>query len=1170
MSKLKIVKLTLINWSFHERLSLDIEGTTAVVGDNGTGKSALMDMIQVAYAGGKPAGVRLNPGAQKSQKGGRTIGEYALGAVEARLLRPSAISYICLGFAGDDRLFTIGIAIMATSGAASTSYEIEDRFIAPGVLLNDADFLDGVGAPRPWGAQKPVLEKMCGNHVGPGRKRGLACYPRSSEQYLLDHLSLASGGRFSHDPTELLRAMSNALAFKDQIDSAGTFVRTFLLSADPIDVERIRRSSSNYDQINKDIERLETELALVIRMRETAIAFLDAIENRDLAEAGKSRANTLHALRELNAQRLTLKNKTALLAADVREAEAYAREIKQAQDDVDRLQKLYNLENANSRLGLARSDHNTLLAERTNAENSLKPYEVIRQAAHAIHPIVHAAGIDGAAELKQIIDLPPDPSVDPTIAGLAVLDLTAKLEAIGAGLQTKERELADRASDARREAQEKHRAAEAARVTGRAISESSQNLINELKAKGMNPRLLCSVIDVSDSDWRDAAEARLGRDREAVIVDPQHCREAILYYRDHRRRYQQHSSVVNTAKEAYLNAKADNNSLAKVITTKDPLARAFIDRRLGRIRLAETQSELELPGAAIMKDCTYDDGLVVRTLTVDVLKIGAAGANVAAGLSAAALKAAEIADQAERESKAIRATSANFLTISNILTPGYDVTAFGEQLLELIGRIEESEKSIKTLEQEDNKALAEEVEDAKKALDKRRGDAQELDRRINDTRRDIGDATRIINSPDAGAVGSIAAATAAWSLYRQHRPTVAWYKFRPYFMELAKSSGGNLRQAAERAERRSKENDKIQTDKFLEFQGLLNDHKTSHDGARDFTRNDPIAGKMLPWIEARIAAIENTDLISRRADLVAAADQVRRFLQEDFIHRVSDRAKQVKNTIREINRILKEHELHRETYEFDAVLDPYYEPIVVFAEKANEDDTYIDRVMNGRGHGSEREVFERIKSLVLGQGASGELDAAAKEEEIEKLADYRNWYKFGLDMINVKSGNRTRFDHRMVKGSGGEIQAPFYIIMAVAISAIHHGRARSQVRYDGPVLLDEAFSKLSPANARSCMDFFKQVGLQVLIAAPGGKRAVIDASCDTILDLIRIDDTVYIEHELVGARLREETIAADPESYSIDDLKRFVSQSPRKPANTDSASEGDGQDRSEPADLAAE
>jgi uncharacterized protein YPO0396 len=89
-------------------------------------------------------------------------------------------------------------------------------------------------------------------------------------------------------------------------------------------------------------------------------------------------------------------------------------------------------------------------------------------------------------------------------------------------------------------------------------------------------------------------------------------------------------------------------------------------------------------------------------------------------------------------------------------------------------------------------------------------------------------------------------------------------------------------------------------------------------------------------------------------------------------------------------------------------------------------------------------------------------------------------------VINVKTGDRTRFDHRMVKGSGGEIQAPFYVIMAVAISAIHRGRARGQSRYDGPVLLDEAFSKLSSANARTCMDFFKQVGLQAPIAAPVG------------------------------------------------------------------------------------
>ena len=102
------------------------------------------------------------------------------------------------------------------------------------------------------------------------------------------------------------------------------------------------------------------------------------------------------------------------------------------------------------------------------------------------------------------------------------------------------------------------------------------------------------------------------------------------------------------------------------------------------------------------------------------------------------------------------------------------------------------------------------------------------------------------------------------------------------------------------------------------------------------------------------------------------------------------------------------------------------------------------------------------------------------------------------------------------------------------------------IRPDDADELKRAFSKLSPKNAKSCIDFFKNVGLQVIMAAPRTSRAVLDACCNTIVDLIRDDDVVYADSMVVGDRLRDETLAADPDRYSMDELREFVEQ--RKPS----------------------
>ncbi|HVI90713.1 MAG TPA: SbcC/MukB-like Walker B domain-containing protein [Dongiaceae bacterium] len=1132
-----ISRLTAINWSFHERLDEDIRGTTAIVGDNGAGKSALLDMIQVAYAGGRPPGVKLNPGAQKNTKGGRTIGEYSLGAVESRFLRDSAITYICLGFEGDGRRYTIGLAISAARGATTADYDIDDRFIAPGVLLSSNDFLDTSGAPRPWAAQKPILETMCKDKLGPGKKKGLATYPRDAGQYLEDHLGLASDGTFNRSTSDLLRCMSNALAFKDQIDSADTFVRTFILNADPINIDRIRRSASDYDQINSDIEHLEAELSLVKKMQTVANDYIRALENRDLAAVSRARAAALLAMTTLRDQKLNLKRKTDLLSADTREFNDYKLIIAEAEDEVERLQTLRSQSSSAARVVNEKKNRQFLIEKRQSAELALKSYSVIRDAAAGFVSVVEAAHLTGAAELKKVSGLPIDPTSDSDSAGLALMELSDIMEVLGNELERLERQLLDVELQARRDADEKKRAAEVAARTGRAISVAADDLMQELRAKGMTPRLVCSVIEVSDPSWRDAAEARLGRDREAVIVDPQHCREAILYYRENRFRFQRECSVVNTAKERLLDAKADKNTLATVISTTDKYARAFIDSRLGRIRLAKDQAELEQPGAAIMRDCTFDDGLVVRTLELHGYKIGAAGANAVQSMAAAAEQAEKAAGDAKRESDLVRAASRSHANIARIFEAGFDVSKHAEALIDLRAKIKESETLIGRLENEGDKELMQELEKAKDVYNGFLAEQNALANNITNTKRDIADITRIINQPDTTQEGSIEMARHAWDEYRKLRKIMGWYKFRPYFLDLIKNSS-NYRHAVDRANRRHADNEKLQGERFSEFQELLNQHKQSSDGAREFNREHSVSGIILPWIENRINAIEKTDLIARRQDLSVAWSQVRQFLQEDFIHRVSDRAKHVKNSIREISRNLSGYEFHRETYSFRVDFDPRYRDIVEFAERANNDEMFLDQIMNGNGQDGDRDVLDQIRNVLLGQG-----DAAPDPNEIEKLADYRNWYRYSLEMTNVKTGNMTRLEHRIGKGSGGEIQAPFYIVMAVAIASIHHSRSASTRRHAGPVLLDEAFSKLSPANARACIDFFKNVGLQVILAAPGGKRAVIDACCNCVLDLIRSGDEVWIDPEMIGERLHRETLAADPDNYSMEELRLFIEQS---------------------------
>src|SRR5690606_6766202 len=62
-------------------------------------------------------------------------------------------------------------------------------------------------------------------------------------------------------------------------------------------------------------------------------------------------------------------------------------------------------------------------------------------------------------------------------------------------------------------------------------------MMDLLRECGMRPRAVCEVLDLSDEKWRLAAEALLGRDREAIIVDPEHAEEAVTLVRRERSTY---------------------------------------------------------------------------------------------------------------------------------------------------------------------------------------------------------------------------------------------------------------------------------------------------------------------------------------------------------------------------------------------------------------------------------------------------------------------------------------------------------------------------------------------------------------------------------------------------------------------------------------------------------
>ena len=159
------------------------------------------------------------------------------------------------------------------------------------------------------------------------------------------------------------------------------------------------------------------------------------------------------------------------------------------------------------------------------------------------------------------------------------------------------------------------------------LDSRTEALMAKLASLGMEPRAVCEAVSLTDESWRNATEALLGRDREAVIVAPEHASRAVEILRAGRDAFRG-CRVVNTRKLQGSAREATPGSLASVFTSEDGLAMAFVVQRAGSVRLAETQEELMAGPRAIMRDGAYNSGLVIEVLHPQGLKIGRAAASL--------------------------------------------------------------------------------------------------------------------------------------------------------------------------------------------------------------------------------------------------------------------------------------------------------------------------------------------------------------------------------------------------------------------------------------------------------------------------------------------------------------------------------------------------------------
>ena len=145
------------------------------------------------------------------------------------------------------------------------------------------------------------------------------------------------------------------------------------------------------------------------------------------------------------------------------------------------------------------------------------------------------------------------------------------------------------------------------------------------------------------------------------------------------------------------------------------------------------------------------------------------------------------------------------------------------------------------------------------------------------------------------------------------------------------------------------------------------------------------------------------------------------------------------------------------------------------------------------------EVFQKLTSTTAIDGI---------EKIVSEYTDYRKYMAYDIKITN-EEGDVYYFSKVSKEKSGGEIQTPFYVIVAASFEQLLKNKLRDN-SVGSVVMFDEAFNNMDESRIEAMMNFYKDLKIELLIAVPPERIATIAPNVETNLILKKEKNTTGV------------------------------------------------------------
>lgn len=1079
-----------------EPIEIPLKGHMAIIGENTSGKSTILDAIQTVLLGGNGNFLKLNARSSES-KSERTVKSYSLGYFRPEDVnspprsyrnRDEAFTYIGLVFRDENKNRFVNAFLGIEAHASRDSHEVK----LYGLSVNDnpikkEDFITTID-------EENYKVKSCDDVRRYLQYSGHEVfYGSNSTDYMRELYNILGPDNptFWIEPNTLKNVFSKSVSMSE-VKDISLFVENFILETSNLDLNKLVNDRTQYEELVQRIKQLEQQVNDLGRIKSKAIRYTEEQHKLNLLEWFKQKFILDKNNENLEAINLKIQSTVITYIEAKRELIQLKKEKEFLTEKRNRLQSLIDQDDAAQQQRALQDEINQLHEQLNKKQRTLDHFH------RTVYEFSQSVVIDN--DLKNSADFLIDRSEKKQIDYLFEERLKETLQKAEAKQDVWKKQYAEAIFKREQEnskVKELNQFIQNAEANKINLLKATERLIKLLEENGIKATPLCYLAECTNIDWQPAIEAFLGNKTEALIVDLDQEEEALRLYREFaKQRNLEKSIIVKGSQSKNWLATQEKGYASSLMISDNEIVSAYLNKELGALKLVNTVSELKGLSFGLAPNGVFVSNGIMTSETIStslkIVKDQTENINTWKEERNYHEQLLREAEEEARELDDLRrnvANSLNYFKDNQLISPSHLL----EEIAQFQERLDRARNDLENIDFTYVDKLKDELKDISEELEltiKKEGKNEDIVKnRLKDNSHKRNLLTEkipysnfmrsLINSKEE----KLAEIQDSLTKLEKIEQSPFYKSKKESELLLQYKTLKSLEDFDGRSGKISKKIGFLENDLSNEISTYKELNKLTRLDTNENLISKEDVFNLISLVKDEMDEIADNSLISYRQEAEKAQQKLNDLFRSDVLHRLGDSFKSLYKQLSTLNDVLKTKEFHGEIYRFIATPKHEFKLLIDYIKNTSSED--LSTTSGDLFDTMPLDIKEQIDRL---------LELNSTHDDIVK--DYRKYFTYDVQITNIRTNSKTWLSKLLKTGSGGEKQSPFYVATAASLASAWR-TLNKEYANAGIALFDEAFSNLDETNLRNAIEFMEDMGLQVIVATPSEKEFTFKQVVDT-------------------------------------------------------------------------